>query len=245
MGYMDMDQILIVETGVGWSYELAIIAASDEWWNSKIQEIRRAKKFRQSVGANEFDLGTSNVGLEDADLEEGSGDSEENVNKDFENHISRGVEGVHMSSSSNTKSTTTSQHSMSNRSDSTSANRDLSGCSIREVMVEFQSIPGSTDDGEFFDLATAFLSLRRNRELWASITSIERKYSWLQRNIARQKNVELQCSEFLGAKRQVVRPMFDGIRVEHVGSDHLAKQQSHLRRNPNYLTTLMSCHGKG
>jgi len=39
-------------------------------------------------------------------------------------------------------------------------------------------------------------------------------------------------------------PMLDGIRVEHVGSDLLAKQQSHLRRNPNYLTALMSCHGK-
>ena len=54
-----------------------------------------------AVGANEFDLGTSNDGLEGADLEEGNGDSEENVNQDFENHICRGVGGVHMSTSSN------------------------------------------------------------------------------------------------------------------------------------------------
>ena len=99
-----------------------------------MQEIRGAKKFRQSgiepslklkfdrifsgvvatrqyawvplsgaVGANEVDLGTSNVGVEGANLE-GNGDSKEDVNLNFENHISRGVEGVHMSSSSNIKS---------------------------------------------------------------------------------------------------------------------------------------------
>ena len=49
--------------------------------------------------------------------------------------------------------------SMSSRSDFTSANRDLSDCSIREVLAEFQSIPGSTNDDKFFDLAIAFLSV--------------------------------------------------------------------------------------
>lgn len=39
---------LIFETGVGWSNELGTISASDEWWKAKIQEIRGAKKFRQS-----------------------------------------------------------------------------------------------------------------------------------------------------------------------------------------------------
>ena len=86
---------------------------------------------------------------------------------------------------------------MSSRSDSTSANRDLPVYSIHEVMAKFQSIPGLTDDDEFFDLATAFLSVRRNRELWASIKSIERKYNWLQRNIASQKNTKLQSFEFV------------------------------------------------
>uniref|UniRef100_A0A6N2MB64 Myb/SANT-like domain-containing protein n=1 Tax=Salix viminalis TaxID=40686 RepID=A0A6N2MB64_SALVM len=212
-----------------------------------MQEIRGAKKFKQTdiesslklkfdrmfprdtatgqyawapssgaIGANEVDLGTSNVDLEGSDLE-GNWDSEENVNQDFENHICRGVGGVHMSSSGNTKSSGKRKErehpeprarkkkssgigaqlvsiqqqlldNMSSRSNSTSANRDLPGCSIPEVMAEFQSIPGSTDDDEFFDLAIEFLSVRRNREMWASINNIERKYSWLQRNIARRKN---------------------------------------------------------
>ena len=79
--------------------------------------------------------------------------------------------------------------SMSSRSDSTSANKDLPGCSIPEVMAEFQSIPGSTDDDNVFYLATKFLQVRRNREMWASINGIEKKYRWLQLNIAPGKNV--------------------------------------------------------
>ena len=47
-------------------------------------------------------------------------------------------------------------NSMSSRSDSTSANRDLSGCSIAEVMAEFQSIPGLTDDEKFFTSLQSF-----------------------------------------------------------------------------------------
>ncbi|KAG5221796.1 L10-interacting MYB domain-containing protein [Salix suchowensis] len=126
---------LIAETGVGWSNELGTITASDEWWRSKIQEIRGAKTFRHAgiepslkfkfdrmfsgvsairqyawapssgpVGANEDDLETFTVGLEGADLEEGSGDSEENVNYNNENRTPRGVGKVYMSSSSNIKS---------------------------------------------------------------------------------------------------------------------------------------------
>lgn len=169
-----------------------------------------------AIGANEVDLGTSNVDLEGDDLEEGSGDLEENVNLNFENHISRGVVGVHMSSSSNTKSSgkrKEREHPMPrarkkksyeigaqlvslqqqlldiiSRSESTSMNRDLPCCSIPEVMTEFQSIPGSIADDEFFDLAVEFLRVRRNREIWASIIGIEKKYNWLQRSIARRKN---------------------------------------------------------
>uniref|UniRef100_A0A6N2NK53 DDE Tnp4 domain-containing protein n=1 Tax=Salix viminalis TaxID=40686 RepID=A0A6N2NK53_SALVM len=90
------------------------------------KEIRGAKKFRHAgiepslkfkfdrmfsgapssglVGANDDDLETFTVGLEGADCEEGSGDSEENVNYDNENRTPRVVGRVHMSSSSNTKS---------------------------------------------------------------------------------------------------------------------------------------------
>uniref|UniRef100_A0A6N2K303 Uncharacterized protein n=1 Tax=Salix viminalis TaxID=40686 RepID=A0A6N2K303_SALVM len=196
---------LIAKTGVGWSNELGTIAASDEWWRSKIQEIRGAKKFRHAgqyawapssgpVGANEDDLETFTVGLEGTDLEEGSGDSEENVNYDNENRTPRGVGRVHMSSSSNTKSSGKRKErehpaprgrkkkspgigaqlvslqqqlldSMSSISDSTSASRDLSGCSIAEVMAEFQSVLGATYNDGFFYLATKCLRVRRNREI--------------------------------------------------------------------------------
>ncbi|KAG5243702.1 L10-interacting MYB domain-containing protein [Salix suchowensis] len=221
---------LIAETGVGWSNEPGTIAASDEWWRSKIQEIRGAKKFRHAgiepslkfkfdrmfsgvsatgqyawapssgpVGANEDDLESFTVGLKSADLEEGS------------------VGRVHMSSSSNTKSSGKRKErehpaprgrkkkspgigaqlvslqqqlldSMSTMSDSTSASRDLPGCSIAEVMAEFQLVPGATDNDEFFYLATECLRVRRNREMWASINSIEKKMGWLQQIIAHRKN---------------------------------------------------------
>lgn len=169
------------------------------------------------VGANEDDVETFTVGPEGADLEEGSGDSEENVNYDNENHTPRGVGRVHMSSSSNTKSSGKRKErehpaprsgkkkspgigaqlvslqqqlldSMSSMSDSTSASRDLPGCSIAEVMDEFQLVPGVTDNDEFFYLATECLRVRRNREMWANINSIEKKMGWLQQIIAHRKN---------------------------------------------------------
>lgn len=38
----------ISETSVGWSSKLATISMSDEWWKTKIQEIREAKKSRHA-----------------------------------------------------------------------------------------------------------------------------------------------------------------------------------------------------
>ena len=70
--------------------------------------------------------------------------------------------------------------SMSTRSDSTSVNMDFSGCSIPEVMVEFHSIPKLSFDDEFFDFITEFLGLQRKREMWSSMKTLEQKYSWLQ-----------------------------------------------------------------
>ncbi|KAG5228227.1 L10-interacting MYB domain-containing protein [Salix suchowensis] len=170
-----------------------------------------------TVPSTDDDLDTLNVGLQGADLEEGSGDSDENVDINFENNNFRGVWGEHISSSSNTKSSGKRKErehpeprarkkkssgiiaqlvsiqqqlldSMSSRSDSTSANKDLPGCSIPEVMAELQSIPGSTDDDNFLLLTTKFLQVRRNREMWASINGIKKKYCWLQLNIAPSKN---------------------------------------------------------
>ena len=138
------------------------------------------------VGASEVDFESFNVGVEGADLEEGSGDSEENGNEDYENSTPRGVGRVHMSSSSNTKSSGKRKErenpeprgrkkkslgigaqlvslqqqlldSMSSKSDSTSVNRNFLGCSIAEVMTELQSVLGAINNDEFFYLATECL----------------------------------------------------------------------------------------
>ena len=50
------------------------------------------------------DPGTSNADIADDGLEEGSGDSEEDVIPDFQTDMARMVGGIHMSSSTNTKS---------------------------------------------------------------------------------------------------------------------------------------------
>ena len=81
---------------------------------------------------------------------------------------------------------------MSNRNDSTSANRNLSGYNIPEVMPKFQSIPGSTEDDEFFYLTTKFLHVRRNKKIWASINSIEKKYSCFNKTSRNEKT--LNCN---------------------------------------------------
>ena len=47
-----------------------------------------------TIPGSDDDLETLNVGLQGADLEEGSGDSDENVDTDFENYKSRGVGGT-------------------------------------------------------------------------------------------------------------------------------------------------------
>ncbi|KAJ6882210.1 L10-interacting MYB domain-containing protein [Populus alba x Populus x berolinensis] len=106
---------LITKTGVGWSSELGTISATDEWWQSKIQEMRGAKKFRhvgiepslcakydimftnivatgeyawtpsQGLLSDEDNVaaGMRNTTNEDTNMEEGSGDSEEDAIPDF------------------------------------------------------------------------------------------------------------------------------------------------------------------
>ena len=70
--------------------------------------------------------------------------------------------------------------SISTKSDSTSINLDREGCSIREVMDELHSIPGVSIEDEFHDFATEYLSLRRKREMWASMGDKQQKLRWLQ-----------------------------------------------------------------
>ena len=171
-----------------------------------------------TVPGSDEDLDAINVGLQGADLEEGSGDSDEHEDINSENYQnSRGVGGEHISSSSNTRSSGKRKQrdvperrsrkkksprigaqlvsiqqqlldSISSRSDSTSANKDLPGCSIPQVMAELQSIPGSTDDDTFLFRAMQFLQVRRNREMWASLNDIHQKYRWLRNSIAHSPN---------------------------------------------------------
>jgi len=163
---------------------------------------------------SDVDPGTSNVDIAHDGLEEGSGDSEEDVIPDFQTDMTRMVGGINMSSNSNTKSgdkrkeqdhydvrgrkkkTSRIQllsrcnqllESISTKSDSTSVNLDREGCSIREVMAELHSISGVSIEDEFHDFATEYLSLRRKREMWASMGDKEQKLRWLQRMYARTK----------------------------------------------------------
>ncbi|XP_073264533.1 uncharacterized protein [Populus alba] len=160
--------------------------------------------------------GTSNADIADDGLEEGSGDSEEDMIPDFQTDMARMVGEINMSTSSNTKSSgkrkgrdhadvrcrkkktsgigvqlmTRCNHlleSMSTKSDSTSINLDREGCSIPEVMAELHSIPGVSIEDDFHDFATEFLVSRRKREMWASMGDKQQKLRWLQRMYARTK----------------------------------------------------------
>ena len=70
--------------------------------------------------------------------------------------------------------------SMSIKSDYTSLNMDREGCRIREVMAELHSIPGVSIEDEFHNFATEYLSLRRKKEMWASMGDKQQKLRWLQ-----------------------------------------------------------------
>ncbi|KAJ6936708.1 L10-interacting MYB domain-containing protein-like isoform X2 [Populus alba x Populus x berolinensis] len=240
---------LISETGVGWSTELGTISASDEWWKSKIQEIRGAKKFRHAgiepslcmkfdrmfaniVATGEYAWAPSsgvlpdhNVGVdgsqhthvEQPDLEEGSGDSEEDGIPNFADDVCNMVRGVNMDTSSNSRSGGKRKErqrvevqagkkkrnsgigfqllsrwdhmvdSMSNTSDSASISKDREGCSIREVMTELHSHEGVHIGDDFHGFATEILGLRRNREMWQTMGNIENKIKWLRRMYTRRK----------------------------------------------------------
>ncbi|XP_011016448.1 PREDICTED: uncharacterized protein LOC105119946 [Populus euphratica] len=214
---------LISETGVGWNSEVGTISASNKWWKQKIQEIRRAKKFRHVgiepalknkfdrmysniVATGEFawapssgvpvrsdvDLSTSNANIARDGLEEGSGDSEEDVIPDFQTDMARMVGGINLSSNNNTISSGKRKErdpsevqggkkktfgigvqllsrcnqlleSMSTKSDSISVNMDREGCSIREVMTELHSIPRVSIEDEFHDFATEYLSFKKEK----------------------------------------------------------------------------------
>jgi len=70
--------------------------------------------------------------------------------------------------------------SMPTKSDSMFVNMDCEGCCIREVMAELHAIPRVSIKDEFHNFATEYLSLRRKKEMWASIGDKQHKLRWLQ-----------------------------------------------------------------
>ncbi|KAL9404686.1 hypothetical protein Peur_001658 [Populus x canadensis] len=128
---------------------------------------------------SDVDPGTSNANIAHDGLEESSGDSEEDVIPDFQTYMARMVGGINIK-----KKTSGIQllsrcnqllESKSTKSDSTSVNLDQEGCSIHEVMAELHSILGVSIEDEFHDFATKYLSLKRKREMWASMGDKEQK----------------------------------------------------------------------
>lgn len=239
---------LISEIGVGWSSELGTISASDEWWTTKIQEIRGARKFRH-VGIEptlcaKYDTMFSNIvatgqhawapcqgmtseedqggdGLVnssniDKNLEEGSGDSEEDFIPDFVEDVSRMVAGCNVPNSSSNhssvkrKATETSIMQPQKKrkgsgmeakilscldrlidsvliaSNCTMPSRDKKGCSIQEVMEELHSIHDVDFGSPIHLFATEFFCVRSRREMWRAMGNLDRKYSWLKIMYERQ-----------------------------------------------------------
>lgn len=62
--------------------------------------------------------------------------------------------------------------SMSTKSDLTSLYMDWKGYSILEVMIELHYIPGVTIEDNFHDFDSEYLSLRRKREMRASMGNL-------------------------------------------------------------------------
>ncbi|KAG6792899.1 hypothetical protein POTOM_002061 [Populus tomentosa] len=120
---------------------------------------------------SDVDPSTSNANIAHDGLEEESGDSEEDVILDFQNDMARML----LSRCNHLF------ESMSTKSDSTSVNMDREGCSIRKVMAELHSILGVSIEDEFHDFVTEYLSLRKKREMWASMGDKQQKLRWLQR----------------------------------------------------------------
>ncbi|KAL9366432.1 hypothetical protein Peur_037631 [Populus x canadensis] len=82
---------LISKTGVGWSAELGTIAPLDEWWKAKNQGLNSDED-----GVGQRQINTVN---EDPQLQEGSGDSEEDSLSNFVVDANNIVAGVNFSNS--------------------------------------------------------------------------------------------------------------------------------------------------
>ena len=140
-------------------------------------------------------------------LEEGSGDSEEDVIPNYTDDVCNLIARVNMGNSSTTNSSgkrkareqgggksikkSKKPHGvgaqMLSRWDklvddvlTKNDRRDKIGCSISEVMTEIHSIPDIIFGDDLYYFATEYLSRRNKREIWAAIGDLDRKYQWLQ-----------------------------------------------------------------
>ena len=150
-----------------------------------------------------------NANDEQPDLEEGSGDLEEDGILNFTDDVCNMVRGVNMSSSNNTRSSgKRKERERLDVQSGKKKVLELGcnychglitwltvcqtivipylyvveigkGCSIPEVMTELHSIAGVHIGDDFHAYATEFLGIRRNREMWFSMGSLENKMKWL------------------------------------------------------------------
>ncbi|KAG6760995.1 hypothetical protein POTOM_034184 [Populus tomentosa] len=133
---------------------------------------------------NGVDPGTSNADIADDGLEEGSGDSEEDVILYFQTDMARMIGGINMSSSSNTKSSD--KRKERDHYDMRCRKKKTSGIGV-QLLTRCNHLLEISIDDEFHDFATEYLSLRRKKEIWASMGDKEQKFRWLQRMYARTK----------------------------------------------------------
>ncbi|KAL9337380.1 hypothetical protein Peur_069149 [Populus x canadensis] len=120
----------------------------------------------QGLNSDEDGVGQrqTNAVNEDPELQESSGDSEEDSLSNFVADVNNMVAGVNFSNST---------------SNPTGSNRKRKGCSIEEVMKEFHSIEEVVFDSELYCFATEFFMVRSRREMWAAICDMDRKFQWL------------------------------------------------------------------
>jgi hypothetical protein len=153
--------------------------------------------------------GMRNTTNEKTNMEEGSGDSEEDAIPDFIHDVSNMVGGSNVANSSSNPNSakrkgahhTTPQsgkkkkgtgmgaqlfscmnqlvQTVSKPRESITPSRDKKGCSIDEVMAELHSIDGVTFGSALHTFATQFFCARSKREMWAAMGCIDRKISWL------------------------------------------------------------------
>ncbi|XP_011041083.1 PREDICTED: uncharacterized protein LOC105137151 [Populus euphratica] len=140
---------------------------------------------------------------EEENLEEGSGDSEEDAIPNYTDDVCNLVVGVNMGNNSTTNSSgkRKAKEQCSGQSTNKSKkphrvgaqmlkrwdklvddvsirndSRDKIGCSISEVMIEIHSIPDIIFGDDLYWFATEYLSRRNKREMWAAIGDLDRKY---------------------------------------------------------------------